>query len=135
MNYLAVWCLSYVLRLVYLTQHSEHTTILSLHFMFPFRELQRNILTILIIFSFNSCMLLVLHFKPLTIHLSPPTFHHPPSHQPTITTTHQPLTPPPPPASNNSPSPSSHHLTSTQHPNHLPHKGWKPCSLSSRVFV
>ena len=81
---------------------------------------------------------IVSHFKPLTIHLftCPPTFHPSPL-TPTNHYHHPPAidTPPPPPPPNNSPSPSSHHLTLTPHPKHLPHKGRKPCSLSSPVFV
>ena len=105
--------------------------------MFPFREQQRNILTILTIFSFNSCMLLssltfqTTDYSP--VHLSP---HLPPIPPHTNQSSPPPTNPPPPPhPPNNSPSPSSHHLTPTPHPNHLPHKGWKPCSLSSPVFV
>ena len=88
--------LSYVLRLVLCP--TQHTTILSLHFMFPFRELQRNILTILI------CC----HLPPIPPSHQPPITHHAPPPFPFPTTAlHPPATTSP------------RHHTPTTHPNEL----------------
>ena len=92
--------------------HTKHTTILGLHFVFPSRELQLDILTILTIVACCSSHITNHELSTCSSPIHPSPFapnnhqHHPPAFD---TPQHQPFTQQPPP----------HSLT--PHPNHLPH--------------